>query len=160
MLPDKALNTYKQLLTNHLTPDHHTISTLIHAYSKARQPWKAQEIFDTLFALHNLEPDVIAWNGLLGAFALAGHKVQQCCNSNVTCSICRLSLCGCQLSHAACSDHLKACRLLPAMHCMVVYGLACLCVCTLILSPFCLYDVEEDTAVQSSILASQLLSCI
>lgn len=91
MLPDKALNTYKQLLKNHLTPDHHTISTLIHAYSKAKQPWKAQEIFDTLFALHNIEPDVIAWNGLLGAFALAGHKVQKCCNSNVTRSIGRLS---------------------------------------------------------------------
>lgn len=74
-LPNKAFETYEKLLKHGLKPDHYTIAMLIDACSRAQQPWRASKAFDMLFPHHKIEPDVSAWNSLLGSFAKAGHKV-------------------------------------------------------------------------------------
>ena len=85
-LPDKAFETYEQLLKHGLVPDHYTIAGLIDACSRAQQPWGASKAFDTLFPLHKIKPDISAWNSLLGSFAKAGHKVHK--NHKYGCLLC------------------------------------------------------------------------
>lgn len=63
------------MLADGISPDHYTIGSLMEAYSRAGKPWKTLEVFDTLFALHQVQPNLSAWNSLLGAFAHADHKV-------------------------------------------------------------------------------------
>lgn len=74
-LLEHCFASYERMQELGLAPDSHTLSSLVGAFSRAGQTFQAQQVFDTLFPKHDIEPDVTAWNSIMGAFASAGDKV-------------------------------------------------------------------------------------
>ena len=74
-LASKASETFDLLVQHGRTPDSHSLTNLVDAYARAKQPVKAQECFDAKTAEHDIQLTIANWNALLGAYAKAGHIV-------------------------------------------------------------------------------------
>lgn len=62
----------------HKAPDSYSLTSLVDAYARAKQPLKAQEVFDAKVAEYDIQLTIANWNALLGAYAKAGHMVRPC----------------------------------------------------------------------------------
>lgn len=71
-LASKASETF-DLLVQHKAPDSYSLTSLVDAYARAKQPLKAQEVFDAKVAEYDIQLTIANWNALLGAYAKAGH---------------------------------------------------------------------------------------
>ena len=72
---DKAFKTYQSILAAGLPISGNTISILLDACARGKQPARGQEIWDTEIPKHAIELTVAEWNSLLSVYKEAGDMV-------------------------------------------------------------------------------------